>query len=1518
MDTRFFDVHAQQRHTDACGLGFVASLKGERSHETLRRALSALRLVEHRGGVSVNGRSDGAGVATQIPEWLQESSTAAGMVFLPRDDELRAEDEGIIERELERVDFRIDRWRDVPLNLDALPSGAPSGCPAIRQVFVTDTAGGAGASVDLRLHIARRRCEQVFLGMPFERRAYFCSLGSETIVYKALATAGQLGELYTDLTDERFEVAGAVFHRRFSTNTAPAWRLVQPLRATAHNGEFNTLQGNVSWMRARKGMLRAEGFDATADDLSALASDSDSDSVTFDRLFELLIRAGRSPEAAMTMLCPEPYAHMPDMSPEVRAMSRYHSELLEPWDGPAAIVFFGSGVVGAGLDRNGLRPLRYEITDDGWVFGGSEAGLGGADASVIEHGRLGPGQIVSIDLASGRLRRNSEIKEALATNEPYREWVETGLAEREVGIDDVAHPGPDCAETDLVRQQLLFGYAREDLERIIGPMVVESRPPVGSMGDDTPLAALSSRPQSLYRFFKQRFAQVTNPAIDSIRERLNMSLETSLGRQDNFLVDSAKAVACTRLSSPIIGERDLLWLCALAREAGDGEHVATIDCTFEADEDAGRSLRSRMERMLDAAVDAVRSGVGVLILSDRRASADRPPIPMLLAVGAVHERLVRDGLRLRCSIVADTGEPREDHHFACLIGFGATLVLPYLAFRTAAESCEGEAEAAVAAYREAIESGLLKIMAKMGVTVIQSYRGAGLFEIVGLDAELAGAHFPSAPLWPGRVGYAEIGGYQVARSGALRADEEMKLAEDGTYRYRKNGELHRREPDVFKALHKAVRTGDDEAYRAYVETREAQPPSQPRDLLRVRPAGDPLSLSAVEGNTSIVRRLSVQAMSHGALSREVHELLAVSANRIGLRSNSGEGGEAAERYTPYTISGRRPPRFGGAWTPEAGDDASSRVKQVASGRFGVDATYLASAHEIEIKMAQGAKPGEGGQIPGFKVSAEIAAIRRTSEGTTLISPPPHHDIYSIEDLAQLIHDLKCVNPDAAIAVKLVATMGVGTVACGVAKAGADIIGVSGADGGTGAAALSSIKHAGLPWEFGLALAQRALSDAGLRRHVRLRADGGIATGRDVVLATVLGADEVGVGTSALIAAGCIMARRCHDNSCPVGVATQDPKLRAKLPGKPEHVVAFFAFLAEEIRGHLSALGARTLGDLTGRVDLLEAITDGRQSVDLDGLLTPPSGDRAWGGLRNKIRWSGGGASGLSRDETLLREVLPAIEGEQAVTARRAIDNNTLSVGAAIAGEIGRRRLLASPTPRAIDLTFTGVAGQSFGAFCTDPMRIKLAGVAQDGVGKGMSGGEIVIRLPGGRPTTPGGHVVAGNSALYGATGGRAFFGGLVGERFGVRNSGAIAVAEGCGDHGCEYMTGGVVAMVGPVGRNFGAGMTGGLAFVLELDGYLDRHCAPSVVVAPVGPHDAPFLERLLREHVRRTGSLAASRLLQGPDPLAAAFRIVTAADGTPTGYSAPPDDGSPAVAVGSIAAPTLRQPPGRNEAAPTG
>ncbi len=1484
---------------DACGVGFIAALEGGPRRQVLDHALAALRNLAHRGAVSADGRTgDGAGVLTQIPHALFRRELAAQGVTFGDDRDLGVgsffvandapvdEIYGIIDAEIAASALTELAWRDPPIDDGALGEQARARRPIMRQVLVARPAGLDDLGYERLLYLTRKRIERRLRASGLGR-AYVPSFSSRTIVYKGLMVGDALATFYRDLADPDYATAIAIFHERYSTNTMPRWSLAQPFRFLGHNGEINTLQGNVNFMRSREPVLESRVFGDAIGDLLPVIEPGGSDSAALDNAFELLTLAGRDPLHALAMLVPEAFEHDDAMDAELRGFYEYHATLMEPWDGPAALAVSDGRFAVASLDRNGLRPQRYLITDDGLVVVGSEAGMVPlADHTVAERGRLGPGTVLAVDVERGELLRNADVKRRLARQAPYRAWVDRHLTAAPPRAADAgtaaafsrAHETPPPADAwrgeALVRAQKLFGYGSEDVDRIIGPMATGADVPVGSMGDDTPLAVLSTQPQPLYRYVKQRFAQVTNPPIDPLRERSVMSLHTVLGPRGPLLDEAATSSAVVRFDSPVIDEAQYAWLL------GEAPFRPSVLSARWRVEEGPEGMEAALEALCDDAVTAVEEGHGILVVSDRGADEAHAPIPMLLAVSAVHQRLLRVGRRTRTALVADTGEAREDHHVACLIGFGAALVHPYLALASARELAAADGDGAAAAgaadrYLTAIEKGLLKTMSKMGISAVSSYRGAQIFEMIGVAGDVVDRYFSGTP-W--RVGGA---GLQAFATDALRCHaeafgEDPVLRDRGIYRFRKAGEYHALHPLVFKSLHKAVRSGDADAYAEYARQVDERPPTTLRDLLEPVALGPTVPLDDVEPVDAIVRRFSTQAMSHGAVSREVHETLAVAMNRLGAKSNSGEGGEDEARYAPYE---RDMPELGhGGWYPRAGDLANSSIKQVASGRFGVTAAYLASASEIEIKMAQGSKPGEGGQIPGHKVDAEIARIRRSVPGVTLISPPPHHDIYSIEDLSQLIYDLKRVNPRARVGVKLVSTTGVGTIAAGVAKGYADNVQVSGNDGGTGASPLASIKHVGLPWELGLAETQRVLVANGLRGRVTLRVDGGLKTGRDVVVAALLGADAFGFGTAALVAAGCAMIRQCHLNTCPVGVATQRPDLRAKYPGEPEHVVRFMLYVAQQVRMLLAELGARSLDELVGRVDLLRArdvATPKVARLDLGELLRRPQADAsvAEPALRAPaidVRNDRPGDEPL--DEQLLRDAAPALARAEAVARGYAVSNRDRSLGARIAGEIARRYGDAGLPPGSIRLRLRGAAGQSFGAFTVAGMELTLVGEAQDYVGKGMSGGELVLRPPAGDRLASERGVILGNTALYGATGGALFAAGQAGERFAVRNSGAVAVVEGCGDHGAEYMTGGVIVVIGRVGRNFGAGMSGGVAFVLDPEGSLPRRInRGSVVVGDLDAEDADWIERLLRRHVAVTGSRHAAEILAAGGPARAGF-----------------------------------------------
>jgi len=1479
--------HPSLEH-DGCGVGFIARQDGSPSHRVLELGLTAAANLAHRGAVSADGATaDGAGVMTQVPRKLlcrelraggfaiDEADVAVGMIFFPKA-HAPARDRGlaIVEEEVRRAGIIQLMWRDVPVDRAALGDQARATEPTARQLLMKRAPGMSDEVFERTLYVCRRRIQKRVAQAgcdPF----YLCSFSSRTIVYKGLVATPQLAKYFLDLADHDFETAVCVFHQRFSTNTFPTWFLAQPFRMIAHNGEFNTLRGNINWMRARQIDLRSELFGDALADLLPVVNANDSDSATFDRVFELLTMAGRDPLRVLMMLVPEAHQSVIDLSPAVRAMHEYHSTLMEPWDGPAALVFSDGRIAAAALDRNGLRPMRYWRTDDGLVIAASEAGVVPVEPRrVVEKGKIAPGGVFAVDMKRHCVLHSRQIKEDAARSLPFEHWLDEHRvrADRsDISTSLACETGSLAAETpdSLAREQRAFGFGKEDLDRILGPMSSDGKSPIGSMGDDTPIAVLSDKPQPLYRYFKQRFAQVTNPPIDSIREEAIMSIQTAVGRRGNLLEDAPEAARLIRFPSPIISEAELNWL---KQQQEEGFGSRTIDATWDI-ADGPDAMEAAVDHVCAEAQAAVDAGASLIILSDRGISPTRAPIPMLLAVSAVQQHLIRTGQRLQCSIIADASDVREDHHVACLLGFGATMIHPRLAMRSVAALARDEnrdAESALANYKKALESGILKIMAKMGIAVLHSYRGAQLFEAIGVARSVIDKHFEGTASRLGGVGLREIA-IDVLRFHAEGfADSPANstgLPDRGIYRYRKGAEHHTNNPDVFTALHKAVRTQSREAFDEYARRADAEPIARLRDLLRWKPADQPTPLDQVESAASIARRFTTQAMSHGSLSRETHEMMSIAMNRLGGRSNSGEGGEDPARFTRY--SHHALPQFKSKWQPEPGDWGNSTIKQVSTARFGVTPLYLVAASELEIKMGQGAKPGEGGQIPGFKVTQEIADLRRAKPGTTLISPPPHHDIYSIEDLAQLIYDLKRVNRLARVTVKLVSTIGVGTIAAGVAKAYADTIQISGYEGGTGASPLSSIKHSGMPWELGLAETQQVLVKNGLRGRVRLRVDGGLRTGRDIVFAALFGAEEYGFGTAALLAAGCVMARQCHSNTCPVGIATQREDLRAKFPGRPEHVISFMLYVAEQVRLILSELGARTLDEIIGRVDLLEPRTDitlpKSDHLDLTGLLTRPAThcEHASAALRQMTPANVRPETEMSLDERLLADAWPIISAGGNFNKSYAICNRERAVGARLAGEIARLRGEAGFAANTINVTFEGTAGQSFAAFCTSGMKLTLRGDAQDYVAKSMHSGTLIIAQPAACPVESHLTTIVGNTVLYGATGGEAFIAGRAGERFCVRNSGATAVAEGCGDHGCEYMTGGTVVILGVFGRNFGAGMSGGEAFVIDLHGHLpDLANREMITLARVGGTEhEPRLLQLIQRHLELTQSPRAREIL---------------------------------------------------------
>ena len=1471
---------------DACGIGFVAHIEGRRSHRVVEMALEALRNHAHRGGVADDRKTgDGAGILTQLPyEFFSRElrrlgiqppaagDLAVGQLFLFRqDEEDRQRARQIITDVMHQLKLEVLTFRSVPVIDSALGRRAETSRPWMEQVMVRRTAEAcaAGDEFERLLYLARKTITNRAYRAPGwagVQRLYIASFSSRTIVYKGLVLAQELGHFYPDLSDTDFQSALAVFHQRFSTNTFPTWERAQPFRLICHNGEINTVQGNESWMRARESDLAHPLWEGKVEQLKPVLWRQTSDSGKLDNQLELLVRSGRDIRHGLLAMMPEAWERMPDgeISPERRAFYQYHSALMEPWDGPAAVTYTDGRIVGTILDRNGLRPARYVILDNGYVISSSEVGCVAYDESrVVEKGRLGPGQIFCVDTARGLVMTDDEITAHFATRKPYGRWVKENLV---VLAERLAkQPGqtatPTAQPAPIVTRQAAFGYTSEELVVVLRPMVTEGHEPIGSMGDDAPPAVLSVLPRPLFHYFKQRFAEVTNPPIDPLREEMVMSLRMLLGRRANLLSEMPEATRLIELHSPILQPEEI----ALLRTMTEPEFsAATVDAVWQpASSDVtetgvpiGEVLHAAVEKLCLAAETAVRDGARLLIISDAKVDQDNLPIPSLLAVGAVHHHLIRQGLRMSASLICESGEPRDVHQFAALIGYGANAVYPYLIYAAIEEMvAENRHTAGMTvlqanhSYAKAVDKGQLKIMSKMGISTLDSYCGAQIFEAVGIGQALLDVAFVDTPSIIGGVGFDTVAEDILAwhaKAYPAAGSKGVKLETWGMFKPRRGGELHMWSPQVVHALHAAVRSASHSDRRAhYQEYADLVNGMKlaPRHLLGFEHFRPPVPIEQVEPVEKILRRFSTAAMSHGALSAEAHETLAVAMSRLGGMSNSGEGGEAKERY----------------FTARA-----SNIKQVASGRFGVTPAYLMSADELQIKMAQGSKPGEGGQLPGHKVTAEIAILRHSTAGVALISPPPHHDIYSIEDLAQLIYDLKTINPSAKVSVKLVAETGVGTIAAGVTKGFADVIHISGHSGGTGASPLSSIKHAGLHWELGLAETHQVLLVNGLRRRVTLRTDGGLATGRDVIVAAMLGADEYSFGTSAVLAEGCIMARVCHKNTCPVGVATQDPALRAKFDGTPEMVMNFMTFVAEDVRTRLAELGYRSLDEIIGHPEMLKQTVFGREAgfMDLAPLLYVPDTGSA---RRNVLP-----KNELPEEETvgdrIAEQALAMLRVNPAASVRLAhkITNSQRTVGAKLAGQLALRYGDQGLPAGQIQITFTGSSGQSFGAFGLSGLNLTLIGEAQDYAGKGLSGGEIVIRPPEEARFVPHQNVIMGNTVLYGATGGRLFAAGVAGERFAVRNSGATAVVEGVGDHGCEYMTGGLVVVLGETGRNFGAGMTGGEAYVYDVDDNFERRYNPELIAVRrlQGTGDDAKLKKLIQDHFAKTGSQRAKTLLE--------------------------------------------------------
>ena len=1437
---------------DACGIGFVANIRGQKSHDIIVKGIQVLINLTHRGACGCDPETgDGAGVLIQIPhrffarECAQLGFTlppageyGVGMTFLPVEPHQRLQCEGILERIVREEGLTVLGWRDTPIDGAAIGRVARVSQPYIQQIFVARGKGMTEAQLERKLYVVRKRAESEIAASDLAEKGFFYlpSLSCRTIVYKGLLLAPQIANFYPELRDPEVVSALCLVHQRFSTNTFPTWQLAHPYRYIAHNGEINTLRGNVNWMHARQSVLASPLFGDDIKKLFPVIQPGGSDSASFDNALELLVMAGRDVAHSMAMLIPEAWSKNEHMNPQKRAFYEYHASLMEPWDGPAAIAFTDGRSIGALLDRNGLRPARYLVTNDGLIIMASETGvLPVKPEEVKQKGRLQPGKMLLVDTAEGRIVADKELKQRLYSRNPYQLWIK----ENQITLESLPEPPREHGidHETLLQRQRAFGYTDEDLRIVLAPMAEKGEEPVGSMGTDTPLACLSDKPQPLFNYFKQLFAQVTNPPIDPIREELVMSLTSYIGTERNILAETPQHCHTLKLKQPILTNHDLEKL----RRVSQGDFLATTLPMLFPVEDGRKGLERALDQLSKRASVAIKSGYTLLILSDRGLDSEYAPIPSLLALAAVHNHLVREETRTQVALIIESGEPREVMHFALLIGYGASAINPYLALETLQASNNGQAEKAVANFIKAIDKGLLKTFSKMGISTLQSYRGAQVFEAIGLSKALVDKYFTGTVSRIDGVGLDVLAREAILKHGHAfqpLGESETELAVGGNYQFRARGEYHLYNPHTISKLQHAVRQQSFQTFQEYTDliNNQNRQLATLRGLLEIKESAEPIPLDEVEPAASIVKRFATGAMSFGSISKEAHETLARAMNRIGGKSNTGEGGEDEERF---------------------GDDRRSAIKQVASGRFGVTTNYLVNADELQIKMAQGAKPGEGGQLPGHKVDDVIARVRHSIPGVGLISPPPHHDIYSIEDLAQLIYDLKNVNPKARISVKLVAEVGVGTVAAGVAKAHADVVLISGDTGGTGASPLSSIKHAGVPWELGLAETHQVLVLNDLRGRIRVQTDGKLQTGRDVVIAALLGAEEFGFSTAPLVSMGCIMMRKCHLNTCPVGIATQDPALRAKFTGTPENVINFFFFIAEQVRQYMARLGCRTFDEMVGRVDMLdsrEAIDHWKaKGLDFSAILYNPQMPRRI--ARRCIQAQDHGLH-QALDYKLIEHAADALENAAPIEIKLPIRNIHRTVGAMLSGEIARRYSSRGLPDDTIKFQFTGSAGQSFGAFLANGVTLELEGDANDYVGKGLSGGRLVVFPPRGSTFLPEENILIGNVALYGATSGEAFFNGMAGERFAVRNSGATAVVEGLGDHGCEYMTNGFVVVLGKVGRNFAAGMSGGLAYVLDEKGdFAERRCNHAGVdLEPVPAEDVEPLRALIERHVEYTGS----------------------------------------------------------------
>ncbi len=1454
--------HPEDEH-DACGVGLIAAIDGVPRREVVELGIAALRSVWHRGAVNADGKTgDGAGIHLELPRHFfhdyllrvgntveENAPFGVGMIFLPRKD-FAAQEEArlVVETEIIRFGYGIYCWRQVPIDTEVIGENANASCPEIAQIIIAGKADEAEATFEKNLYIIRRRIENAIRERHIQN-FYACSFSARNIIYKGLFLAEQLTAFYPDLSDPRFVSSYCIFHQRFSTNTNPTWHLAQPFRTLAHNGEINTLRGNINWMSSYEASFGSKVLGEYGDDLIPVVPPGTSDTGALDSVMELFVRSGKPLPLAKLLMIPPAWSLDPTVPESHKKFFEYCNCLVSPWDGPAAIAATDGRYVLAGMDRNGLRPMRYALTESGLLVVGSETGMVPVAADgVLERGRLGPGEMIAVDLKRGTLLRDVELKEALAGEHPYGEWVKPIVRVNDL---DVNYEKPLAIESqELLRRQLAAGYTLEELETILLPMVKEGKEAVGSMGDDTPLAVLSGRYRGLHHYFRQHFSQVTNPPIDPLREYRVMSLITRFGPIENILAEQTDLSEIMHADTPILLTAEYE---AMKRHLMARGKLAEVEALFVVD-GSPDALRRGIDAMLEQAGRALEEGAHTIVLTDEGAGPQRAAIPMVLAAGALHTHMVKTSMRKKMSIIARSSATLDVHSLAVLIGVGATAVNPYLAEASVASvHAKGLLGAltlrqALENYQAALAAGMLKIMSKMGISVVSSYRGGRNFDAVGLSRSLVAEFFPGLISRISGIGLKGLESHVLSQHGiAWTQDTPPPLQVGGYYKYRAEGEAHAWEGPLIHQLQTACATGSYKQYKRFAEGIYAQSPINLRDMMDFRPDRSPIPLDWVEAVSSLRKRFVAPAMSLGALSPEAHETLAIAMNRIGAASNSGEGGEGAERYTPYAN----------------GDNANSSIKQIASGRFGVTAEYLNHCREIQIKIAQGAKPGEGGQLPGFKVTLEIARLRHATPGVTLISPPPHHDIYSIEDLAQLIYDLKQINPDAIVSVKLVAQSGIGTIASGVAKAFADKIVIAGHVGGTGASPYSSIKHAGVPWEMGLAETHQVLTLNGLRHRVRLQTDGGLKTGRDIVIAAMLGAEEYALGTMSLVAMGCLLVRQCHSNTCPVGICTQDEQLRKHFDGSVEKVVNLMSFVAEEVREILAQLGFKSLDEIVGRSDLLRQVHQGGaalDSLDLGPLLTQVA--RRGEGM-NICTIEGRNKVAASLDETIIKDASEMIARGEKIQLSYTVRNTHRSIGTRLSSLIVRQFAPGELQPDHITLRLRGSAGQSLGAFAARGLRIEVAGDANDYVGKGLSGATIIVAPPPSSTLETHSNTIIGNTVLYGATSGKLFAAGQAGERFAVRNSGAQVVIEGCGSNGCEYMTGGLAVILGRVGNNFAAGMTGGMAFIYEEgEAIAQRVNEESVLVRRVASaHWEKILRALIEEHAQETRSLHATNIL---------------------------------------------------------